>query len=234
MADPVVVSSRFNGPLDSGNGGYSAGLFAARLGEGPATVTLRSPIPLDTEIEVESAPEGEGARFLHGETLIAEAVPAPGFDPEVPRPPSVEEAGDAAKSYAAPADGLFASCFVCGRARHDSFQVFAGRAGEALLATPWTPPAWTAGEDGEVRPEFAWAVLDCPTYFAAFDGGELPIAFMAQVTGTVIAPPLAGDEHVVAAWPLGGDGRKHRAGSGLFTAAGRLLAACEVLLIEAR
>ena len=85
-----------------------------------------------------------------------------------------------------------------------------------------------------MRPEFAWAVLDCPTYFAAFAGGELPIAFMAQVTCGVFEAPDPGEEHVVAAWPISADGRKHRAGSALFGPDGRLLAACEVLLIEPR
>src|SRR5690349_8483150 len=127
VSSSVTVASRFNGPLDSGNGGYSAGLFAARLEPGPATVTLRSPVPLDTEIEVEA--DGEGARFLDGETLVAEAERAAGFSLEVPKSPGVEAAREAMKGYPAPAEGLFASCFVCGRAREDSFGVFAGPAG---------------------------------------------------------------------------------------------------------
>ena len=43
---PIAIASRFNGPLESGNGGYSSGIVAARLGGGPATVSLRRPIPL--------------------------------------------------------------------------------------------------------------------------------------------------------------------------------------------
>lgn len=229
---PVTVASRFNGPVDSGQGGYSAGLFAARLGPGPAMVTLRSPIPLETEITVE--PDGEGARFLDGETLVAEAEPAPGFAPEVPDSPGVEAAREAMEGYRAPADGLFAHCFVCGRAREDSFGVFAGPAGDSLLASAWTPPDWTAGEAGPVRPEFVWAALDCPTYFAAFSAGELPLAFMARVTTKLLAPASPGREHVVSAWPIAADGRKHTAGSALFDEDGRLLAVSEVLLIEAR
>jgi hypothetical protein len=232
VSSAIIVSSRFNGPLDSGNGGYSAGLFAARLGPGPVTDTLRSPIPLDPEIGVE--PDGDGARFLAGETLIAEAAPAPGFAPDVPEPPAPAVARKAAAGYPAPADGLFAKCFVCGRAREDSFRVFAGPAGDRLVASPWTPPEWTAGEDAKVRPEFSWAVLDCPTYFAAFAGGELPVAFMAQVTAEVLEAANPGEEHVVAAWPIASEGRKHRAGSGVFTADGRLLAVSEALMIEPR
>ena len=42
MAEPVIVPARFNGPLENGNGGYSAGIAAAML-EGPVEATLRQP-----------------------------------------------------------------------------------------------------------------------------------------------------------------------------------------------
>ena len=34
MSDTVTIASRFNGPADSGNGGYSCGLLAAFIEEG--------------------------------------------------------------------------------------------------------------------------------------------------------------------------------------------------------
>ena len=50
-ADPraMIVPGRFNGPPDSGNGGYTCGLVAGLLGE-VAEVTLRLPPPLDREL----------------------------------------------------------------------------------------------------------------------------------------------------------------------------------------
>src|SRR5215213_4316915 len=47
----VVIERRFNGPPDSGHGGYSAGRAAA-LVDGPAEVTLRRPPPLETPLTV--------------------------------------------------------------------------------------------------------------------------------------------------------------------------------------
>lgn len=230
----MVVSERFNGPLDSGNGGYSAGVFASRVAPGPVEVDLRSPIPLDEPIDAQPG-DGGAIRFASGETLIAEARPAPGFDLPIPDPVSVEEAREAATRYPAPPDGMFSRCFVCGRAREDSFGVFAGPVDDrSMVASPWTPPAWTADEEGRVRPEFAWAALDCPTYFAAFSGSELPIAFMAKVTASTPGHAVAGEEHVVIAWPISTEGRKHRAGSAIFSPEGRRLAVAEVLLIEPR
>ena len=50
----VTIPSQFNGPPDSGNGGYVRGLIAhERLEQGhtgPVTSTLRMPPPLDTPL----------------------------------------------------------------------------------------------------------------------------------------------------------------------------------------
>ncbi|HET7444601.1 MAG TPA: hypothetical protein VFJ57_08085 [Solirubrobacterales bacterium] len=46
MLAEVSIPRHFNGPLESGNGGYCAGVFAALI-DGPAAVNLRRPIPLD-------------------------------------------------------------------------------------------------------------------------------------------------------------------------------------------
>jgi hypothetical protein len=70
----VCIPSRFNGPLDSGNGGYCAGVLAGSL-DGPADVSLRHLVPLDM------VRDGNGsARMLDGETLIAEAREAAEFE----------------------------------------------------------------------------------------------------------------------------------------------------------
>ena len=49
-----VIDERFRGPPFSGNGGYVAGRLAGLLGDGESVeVTLRSPIPMDRELDVE-------------------------------------------------------------------------------------------------------------------------------------------------------------------------------------
>jgi hypothetical protein len=53
----LTIPSRFNGPAGVGNGGYVCGRIAAYV-DGPATVTLRRPPPLDTPMEVERAGDG--------------------------------------------------------------------------------------------------------------------------------------------------------------------------------
>jgi hypothetical protein len=77
-------------------------------------------------------------------------------------------------------------------------------------------------------------VLDCPTYFALYRDGELPLSFLARLTARIKGPVTAGDEHVVIAWPIEFDGRKHHAGSAVLDADGEVLAVAHALLIQAR
>lgn len=229
----VSIPRRFNGPLESGNGGYCAGVVAGFV-EGAAEVSLRRPVPLDTPLDVVRE-EGGSVRLLDGEVLVAEARSAPELQVEVPSPVSPREARVAAAGYRGLPDGLFSRCFVCGRAREDALGVFAGTVdGRQLVASPWTPPAWTADATGRVLPEFVWAVLDCPTYFALYVSGELPMSVLARLTARLDAPIVAGEEYIVIAWPLTSDGRKRHAGSAVLSPDGHSLAVAQALLIEPR
>lgn len=197
-------------------------------------MSLRRPVPLDTPLDVVRENNGS-VRVLDGETLVAVARSVPEFDIEVPGPPSPGEAPLASARYRGLSDGLFSRCFVCGRAREDAFGVFAGPVeGRQLVASPWTPPSWTADAAGHVLPEFVWAVLDCPTYFALYVAGELPLSVLAQLTARIDASIVAGEEHVVIAWPMETDGRKRYAGSAVLSPDGTSLAVARALLIEPR
>ncbi len=177
----------------------------------------------------------ESLRLLDGAELIAEARSTPEFDVEVPPPVSPNEARQASAHYRGLSDGQFSRCFVCGRAREDAFGVFAGKVeGRDVVASSWTPLAWTADTAGRVRSEFVWAVLDCPTYCALYMSGELPMSVLARLTARLDGSVVAGEEHVVVAWPLESDGRKQHAGSAVFSAEGQQLAVARALLIEPR
>jgi hypothetical protein len=85
-----------------------------------------------------------------------------------------------------------------------------------------------------VLPEFLWAVMDCPTYFAVYPGDELPMSFLGRMSARVDGPVAAGEEHVVMAWPLETDGRKRHAGAAVLSADGEPLAVAHALMIEPR
>ncbi len=233
VSESLSIPRRFNGPLESGNGGYCSGVVASFL-EGAAEVSLRRPVPLDTPLDVVRESDGS-LRVLDGEALVADARPAPELEVEVPAPVSLQEARVAATRYRGLSVGPFSRCFVCGPAREDAFGVFAGAVDDRqLVASPWTPPSWTADAAGRVLPEFVWAVLDCPTYFALHMHGELPMSVLARLTARIDAPVVAGEEHIVIAWPIETDGRKRHAGSAVLAPGGEAVAVARALLIEPR
>ena len=113
MKGSLVIPSRFCGPPGSGNGGYVCGRLAAYL-DGPVTVTLRQPPPLDTPMVVER--DDEGAVRIHaGDTVIAEATSSPRRPAaEIPGAVSMAEARAAAGRSRYYTDPVFPGCFVCG------------------------------------------------------------------------------------------------------------------------
>lgn len=233
MAETLSVPRRFNGPLESGHGGYCSAVISNFV-DGPAEVSLRSPVPLEAALDLDREDDGS-VRVLDGETLVAEATPAPELDLEVPEPVGVDDARTAKERYRGSSDGLFGHCFVCGTGREDALGVFAGTVdGRELVASSWTPPRWTADEAGSVRPEFVWAVMDCPTYFAVYPGADLPMSFLGRMSARIDAPVAADEEHVVMAWPISADGRKRHAGAAVLSSDGEVLAVARALMIEPR
>jgi hypothetical protein len=218
METHVTIASRFCGPPRSGNGGYTAGLTAAGF-DGPVEATLRKPVPLERPLCVAHG----DAHVLHeGEVVVAEARPA-SLAVDVPAAPSADRARAMSQHYTGFASHPFPTCFVCGPERScgDGLRIFAGGdADDGIVAAPWIPDASLAGADGRVRPEFLWAALDCPGYFAIAAPGET--AVLGRMTAEVEPALSPGEPCVLVAWALGRSGRKLHAGTALFDAGGRL------------
>ena len=229
LTDSLVIPSRFCGPPGSGNGGYVCGRIAG-YADGPVMVTLRRPPPLATPMAVERDAEGS-VRIHHGRLLIAEAAPAPaGPAAQIPGPVSAAEARTAAGCAHYYTDPVFPSCFVCGVNRRpgDGLRIFPGPVpGRPMWAAPWAPDPSVAGADGKVRPEVAWAALDCPSGIAAAEAAGLSqgtAILLGQMTASLAALPAPGDQCRVIAWPGRRDGRKLLAGSALLGPGGEVLA----------
>ena len=219
----VVIPGRFNGPPTTGNGGYSCGVLSAFI-DGPARVRLHIPPPLDRELQVVEIGDGR-VEMYDGDTLVGSAAPArETIDP--PPAPSLEQAADATARYIARHGHPLDTCFVCGpnRPAHDGLELFTGPVEDwSLLASPWEPAADLLDESGHVGPEFVWAALDCPGYFAAI-GNELRLALLGELY-VELRKPVPGNEPLVAySWPAGEDGRKLYAGAAIATAEGKVLA----------
>jgi hypothetical protein len=217
----ITIASRFCGPQTSGNGGYTCGVMAAVVG-GTAEVTLRAPPPLATPMAAEI--KSGHARLKHGDKLIAEAVVTE-VELQPPSPPNWDQALAAQTRFAGFAHHDFPFCFTCGTARQpgDGLCLHTGAVeGRDLVAATWIPDASLADDDGVVRPEFYWAATDCAGAWATNSRQNNPSLlgrFAARFTGRV----KPGEPCIVIGWPIGHDGRKHHAGTALYTAAGRLI-----------
>ena len=227
----VVIDRRFCGPKNSGNGGYSAGLFA-QLIDGPAAVMLKSPPPLNQPISLNETNGGYEASV--GGRVVARIEPAK-VAAQVPALPDNAAVAAAHDAFLSDADGehLIPFCFVCGDRREagDGLRIFSGPAPESPVnADFWTPGADLAGEDGLVRPEFLWAALDCPTCFALRLGSRL--CLLGRHAVEIYRRPKPGERLIVAAWPVRAEGRKHFADGVLLDEAHDIIAACNALWIE--
>lgn len=231
----MVIDRRFNGPPSSANGGYACGVLAEALGgDRPASgddavaVTLRQPPPLDTPLDRVRREDG-GAALLRDGALVAEAASA-SLALTAPSAPTAEQAALAAERYAGHDRHAFPTCFVCGPHRDaGGLRIFAGPTGDGgVVAAPWTPPGDLAS-DGVVDPRVVWAALDCPTFFACASARP---AVLGRLTARLREPVAAGRPYVVAAWPLGRDGRKLRAASAVFSEDGEPAAIAQAVWIE--
>ena len=232
-ADSMVIGGQFNGPPDSGNGGYTAGLLAQQLDAETVEVTLRAPPPLDVPLRIERADGTISA--LHEDALIAEAR-ASVLDvmAEVPAPVTWDEAVAAAEVYRGLESHPFPTCVTCGpkRGSADGLRLFSGAvAGREVVASAWEPAAWTAEDDGSVAPAITWAALDCPGAWAV-DISDERMAVLGRLTVRIMTPPRAGERYVVSGWRLGEDGRKLFSGTALHGTDGTLYAAARAVWIR--
>jgi hypothetical protein len=84
------------------------------------------------------------------------------------------------------------------------------------------------GDDGSLRIRHGRTlILDCPGGIAAAEDAGLghdTAIVLGQMTASLAALPVPGDQCLVIAWPGGGDGRKLNAGSALLGPDGEVLA----------
>ena len=207
MEEPLVISDRYRGFENVAHGGYVAGLLAKSLGAG-AEVVLRKPPPMGRPLAIEANGEG-GITLRDGETIVAEAAPAP-LELELPLVVTFDEAEEASRAYPGHAAHPFPTCFGCGpdRAHGDALRLFPGALdGSPVVAAPFEPPAAFGDESGMVGSELAWAAVDCP-----------------QLWALMHAAPRESTERVVLAWPAGHDGNRLLADAAILSEAGEPVA----------
>jgi hypothetical protein len=237
VTETLTIEPRFNGPPDSGNGGYTCGRLAQYIDGAAAEVSLRLPPPIGRALRIERGDDGE-ACLLDGDALVAEARPTE-LAAEAPSPVDPTEAAWAVEDspFLDASMHPFPTCFVCGPERScgDGLRIFAGPVSQRdVFAAPWTPDADLAGDDGALPPELVWAALDCPTSVPVANdpgSGDFRPIVLARLAVRIIAPVHAGRPHTIVSWPIEIDGRKRHAGAALHDD-GNLLAVSRALWIE--
>ena len=229
----LVIGRRFRGPPASGNGGYTSGMLAAAAAN-PVEVRLMRPPPLDTPLAIRDDPDTSGLLLMDSEELVASATPKT-FELEVPKPPSYARTLAAVSGYEGFHDHTYPECFVCGpaRARGDGMRIFASPIdGMNLCAAAWLPDTSLADADGKVLPEFMWAALDCPGFFASGAAARGPL--LGQYAARIDRCVHVDAPCVVIGWALGHDGRKHYTGTAIFDGFGELCGRAVATWIEPR
>lgn len=178
----MIIEARFNGPSGSGNGGWSAGVFAEAYGvPGPVEVTLRRPPPLDTALALVDGQVHDPAG-----AVIAQLRSTEPFDDVVP-PVDLATARAASAAYPGLVAHPFPDCYVCGPGRADGLRIFPGPLPDGRTAAPLKAPE-------RVSIATVWAALDCPGGWAVLTAGRPYL--LGRITAQVEALPV----RVTSAW----------------------------------
>jgi hypothetical protein len=227
----LTIARRFNGPPDSGNGGYVCGAFAVAVGD-DVRVRLLAPPPLERPLTIGPGDKPGTWMLRDGETPVAAAVAAH-LELEVPSAPPYVQAVWAAQHYVGFRGHSFPDCFVCGphRRRGDGLRIFAGPLDSGIVAAPWLPADDLDRGDGKAAVEFHWAALDCPGYFAVVEDNPR-MMLLGEMQAHVDRRVRVGEPCTVIGWKLGTGGRKHYCGTAIFDGEGELCARARATWVE--
>jgi len=139
----VKIESRYCGPPDSGNGGYTCGIVA-KLVDGPAEVILRRPPPLNQTLKIKKI-EGETVVLYDETKTIAEAI-STNIEFDLPQPPAFSKVENSTPAAHIIENHQYPTCFVCGpqREKYDGLRIFSCPVkGAGYMAATWIPVDYT-------------------------------------------------------------------------------------------
>ncbi len=220
MTHSLQIDKRFNGPPNSGNGGYTAGLIASKLNFNPE-ITLRVPPPLEQKMQLNI--KADSAVLMHRDTLVAEAK-VTDFQLTIPPAISFAEAVEAIRKPKTNDGVLFPTCFVCGSARKrgDGLAIYPSDIGPQKVATPWMPYEDLGDALGNVKTEFIWSALDCPGAWAIQDSAQFYL--LGRMAAKEIRPIKVNTSYIIMGWVVSTEGRKTWTGTAIYEKDGTVCA----------
>ena len=229
-AEIISVPARFAGPPGYANGGWIAGMIAQALDFNPAQITLRSPVPLETDLILTAD------RLMVGETLIAEIAPGD-FTRDVPPFVSVTEAIAAESRSHVRSTAEYGHCLVCGVDRTDGYQLRPGpvSGSTTLVACRWSPRLISPPLPDTARIPAIWAAMDCPGVWTV-DAALEPM-LLGRMTGELTGDfesgtQIGADDFVVVGEFYAREGRKMLTSTAVYRTDGTLVARAEQVWIS--
>ena len=227
----MIINSRFNGPPNSGNGGYVGGLMAKQLGD-TVEVTLLKPPPLNQELSM--AWSENTMELSHQNRLIAKAVNAT-MDLQPPVIPSMADAVLCETRYPGYQKHVFPECFVCGPARgeNDGLRLFTGLSGSKdYVAAPFRTFKDLYDDEGFMLTEFIWSALDCPGAYAITQIDTEKHLVLGRMTVAVNDAIHIDEKLIVMGWYEGSEGKKNYSGTAIINSDGVVKAVGDAIWIE--
>lgn len=228
----IEVDPRWNGPADSGNGGFSTGVFAGLL-DGAAVVSLHTGVPLGRPLDVRRSEDGQVQVRHHG-VLVASAVRGEAFCEEPPHRPTYDAAERARDRH--PLRDVrhpLTDCVVCGPHRVDGLGVTPGplEGDDTILAAPYVPVAEHGSSHGEVDRPQVWGALDCVSYPAHLLA-EQRLALLVSMSVHQLSPVRTQERYVAVGWTRRSGTRSHHTSSALIDLGGRTVASSRAVWVE--
>lgn len=239
MSEPNVfqLSRWHQGPTDSGQGGWTAHRLVRAM-NGPATVAIKAPIPLETDLHIvasDTAPDTSAGAPDRPWRLVADGgatiLEATDWVPDVPdtAPVTIADAVAARGRFPLPGDDHPVPYCFSGGLESDSMRVHCGPVGDGRFATDWTVPDWAVGPSGTVDDGALWAAIDCAAAWYVCCEGEIRVGVTAQLAVEVVRPLQPGATYALVAWAGDWesgrwDGRKRGAASAAFDDQGNCVA----------
>lgn len=222
----MSVPARFSGPPGFANGGWIAGMIAAAADLNPVEITLRAPVPLETELAL------TGDQLMNGESLIAE-IASGTFTRDIPPFVSVTEAIAAQSRSRVRSTADYGHCLVCGVDRADGYRLRPGPVvdSDTLSACLWSPrDIHPPLPDAELVPSI-WAAMDCPGVWTV-DAALEPM-LLGRMTGELMRDfESRSDEYVVVGEFHSREGRKMLTSTAVYRTDGTLVAHAEQIWIS--
>ena len=205
-----------------GQGGYTCHQFVQKIDE-PVTVALRSPIPLETDLEVVAVEERWHLLDPANPTTVI--LEAQRWQPSYPvtQAVGIDQAHAARDAFVlGPDEHPAPDCPSCGIGP-DSLRVHPGPLGDGRWATPLRMPT------GPVDESLVWMAIDCAAgRYVSYAGTDPRSAVTVQLAVDVIGPIEPDTEYVLVAWhgdyDTHWDGRKRGAAAAMFDRGGACVA----------